>query len=374
LRRTKWLLSTLPALYQFGSAARSQSGIGHVDQFLQLLQITAKFGHTSEDYYRYRMYRDITTARSFLPLGLSMDIRAHLYDKLRLRPLILADKRLFYRACAERCLPVAETIADFEVGSVRWWANPHLPPVNLFSKEAASLCGAGASLWTYLGGQAWRAGDGAVLRESQLIARLCVESVKAPLVLQRQLENHPQLSEMGLSGLCTARIVTMRQPDGDAAEVLLAAFRMPAQHCVADNFAAGGVASPVDLQTGRLGVGVRKSLSVAHVDCVDHPDTGSQIAGRALPCWSDTIELAVKAHSTFAEFPSIGWDIAITPAGPVLVEANYNWDVVLAQQPGCRPLGETVYPNHIFAWLDYAKPASQEPMHSSATVRRRSEM
>ena len=70
LRRTKWLLSTIPALYQFGSAARSESGIGHVDQFLQLLQITAKFGHTSEDYYRYRMYRDITTARSFLPLGL----------------------------------------------------------------------------------------------------------------------------------------------------------------------------------------------------------------------------------------------------------------------------------------------------------------
>jgi hypothetical protein len=53
----------------------------------------------------------------------------------------------------------------------------------------------------------------------------------------------------------------------------------------------------------------------------------------------------------FPGFPSIGWDIAITPIGPVLIEGNYNWDVVLAQQAGSRPLGGTAFPDRFLSWL-----------------------
>ncbi len=39
------------------------------------------------------------------------------------------------------------------------------------------------------------------------------------------------------------------------------------------------------------------------------------------------------------------------PIGPVLIEGNYNWDVVLAQQAGSRPLGNTAFPDHFLSWL-----------------------
>jgi hypothetical protein len=74
-----------------------------------------------------------------------------------------------------------------------------------------------------------------------------------------------------------------------------------------------------------------------------------------LPEWRQVMELALAAHTAFPEFPSIGWDIAITPSGVVLIEANYNWDVVLAQQPACCGLGATSFLEHYFSWVNWAQ-------------------
>ena len=62
------------------------------------------------------------------------------------------------------------------------------------------------------------------------------------------------------------------------------------------------------------------------------------------------MELTLDAHRIFPDFPSVGWDIAIAPTGPILIEGNHNWGAVLAQQPGSRPLGKTAFPNHFISW------------------------
>jgi hypothetical protein len=53
------------------------------------------------------------------------------------------------------------------------------------------------------------------------------------------------------------------------------------------------------------------------------------------------LELCLQAHPVFSDFPSAGRDVASTPDGPVLIEGDHDWDAQLAQQPGCRPLGNT---------------------------------
>ena len=350
LRRIKAAALAIRALQMYGSAVQQKYGVSLSDQFIQLLLVTVLRGYRADDYYRYRMYRDIVAASSFVPVQLHMDIRRQLYEMLQLKATALADKRIFYHTCAEKDLCVPETLADFDRGSVRWWGKAQLPHVSLFSKEAASLSGAGASLWIYIGANRWRDITGTVLDESTLISLLCKGSQAAPLLLQRQVENHPDLADLGPSGLCTVRVVTIRHPMGMTPEILIASFRIPAVGGVADNFSTGGTACPVDLDTGVLGPGVRKDLHFAHLDLFQCPDTGVPIAGRVLPCWSSALTLALKTHSIFPEYPSVGWDIAITPTGPVLIEGNYNWGSSLVQQAGCRPLGETQYTEHMFAW------------------------
>jgi hypothetical protein len=344
------------AVRHWGSAVQRVHKVPLYRQFLQLSSLAAKYRFTAEDYYRYRMYRSSRAeVVNFFPLRSNIAVREFLYERLGLDPTPLADKRVFYRRCLVAGLPVPPTVADFERGEVRWWNHTTLPTGNLFVKEAASLCGAGAALWRFeplAGG--WTCGDGPIFDAQALTNRLTESSWEVTLILQHCIPNHPELAGLAPSGLCTARIVTLVEPGNSVPALLVAAFRMPAKGEVADNFARGGVACPVDLDTGVLSRGVHKDIASAHLDVPCHPGTGAVIEGRRLPLWREAVALALRAHRAFPAFPSVGWDIAITPDGPMLIEGNYNWDVVLAQQTGPRPLGSTAFPVHLLSWLTKA--------------------
>src|SRR5690606_16286151 len=110
-----------------------------------------------------------------------------------------------------------------------------------------------------------------------------------------------------------------------------------------DNFSQGGLASPVDPRTGELRKAVFKDLDATVVRYSVHPITGTRLEGFRLPLWDQVINLVMRAHAAFLEFPSVGWDVALTPDGPVLVEGNFNWNVVLTQQASGEPLDEDYY-------------------------------
>lgn len=345
------VLTSWRAVQRYGPAVARECGVPMSRQLTLLGLLGVRYRISPDDYYRYRMYRmPVREAPSFLSLYTNIERREWIYRQLSIGKEPLSDKRLFYRRCSADGLPVPETVAEFEGGAVRWWSDGKLPRCDLFVKEGAALCGAGAARWDFQGEDQWRADGGRLVDEPDLIGELCEQSRSAMLLLQRRLENHPDLVPLGPAGLCTVRVVTIRKPEDTTPEILLAVFRMPTGANVADNFARGGLAGPVDPATGTLGPAVYKDLSVAHRDVSIHPDTGAAISGRHLPCWQDAVALALRAHHLFAEFPSVGWDIAITPVGPVVVEGNYNWDVVLAQQAGCRPLGATRFVEHYRAW------------------------
>jgi hypothetical protein len=316
-------------------------------------KLRMRHGYSPEEYYRYRLYGVSTEkAALFFPQGEYMAVRAHLYEQLTLAPTRLADKRVFYRECQKAALPVPETIADFERGDIQWWRDG-LPACDLFSKEALSIAGAGATLWKYDGSlRQWMGSDGRTYDQEHLIRHLSDLSRKAPLVVQRRLTNHAELSDLGPSAVCTIRAVTIRGVESTEPSILMATFRMPGGDGVTDNFSAGGLASPIDSTQGILGSATSRALPRAHLDVPHHPATNGPIAGRKVPMWKDVRKLVIRAHKAFAAFPSVGWDVAITPGGLVLMEANYDWGVSLVQQPGGRPLGATAYPAHLLSWLD----------------------
>jgi hypothetical protein len=357
LRPAVRLIRTLPDVLafvrQYGPAVAETHKVSVVKQAAQLLR-QIHSGFSGDDFYRFRMYLSSSEHASlFVPLKSNIRIRSALYRMLDLDADALADKRRFGRSAGARNLPAPSTVADFADGKVKWWSQNGLPAADLFVKEAASMCGAGAMVFRWDGGRSWE-GMGRMFDGDALVAYLAEQSMQAPLLLQRRLANHPALVDLGPQGLCTVRLVTFRRPVSTNAEVLLAAFRMPQGEDVADNFARGGLACPIDLGTGRLGAAVYKDLGLAHLDVEQHPHTGGAISGRQLPYWQEVIELGLRAHQAFPEYPSVGWDIAITSEGPVLLEANYNWDVVLAQQAGCRPLGATKWSEHHVEWADWA--------------------
>jgi hypothetical protein len=163
-------------------------------------------------------------------------------------------------------------------------------------------------------------------------------------LIQPRLRNHPALAPMmSPNGLGTVRIVTQIQEHG--VTHLSAVLRMTVGSSVTDNFSAGmagNILAPIDLDTGTLGRAAgsaRREWPEMHT-VQRHPDTGEVIAGFEVPRWQDVKQLTVQAQASFPELRCLGWDVAVTEQGPVLVEANHAWDINLLQMAhrrGLRP-------------------------------------
>jgi hypothetical protein len=99
-------------------------------------------------------------------------------------------------------------------------------------------------------------------------------------------------------------------------------------------------AAAVDLKSGRLA-----AMTGDKPECLSqwyerHPVTGVEIIGRVVPCWDQVIALAKRAHHVIRDRVLVGWDIAITPNGPMLIEGNSYPDVHYPQRIHRRPYGE----------------------------------
>lgn len=346
----------------YGRKVAQATGVPVHRQLVHQWAVCARFGFDTDTYYRYRMYEleGIGGAAMFLPIDENMAIRAYLYDTIGVDPDGLADKRNFYRTCIRHGLPVPRTVADFEDGHVTWWPGTEpgeLPPLDLFSKEARNIKGRGAARWVWQGDGCYRDEAGASVTGAQVIERFRDSSRAAPFILQVRLANHARIEQLAPSTLCTIRIVTFHAAGGEPVH-LDSAFRVAGRSSAVDNFSQGGLACPVLAGTGELLPGVLKDLHLTMVRHDVHPATGSQVRGFRLPGWHRALDLTLRAHRVFYEYPSIGWDVALTPDGPVLVEANYNWNAATTQQASGRPLGANGYFESVLSYLDRGFPSA----------------
>lgn len=144
-------------------------------------------------------------------------------------------------------------------------------------------------------------------------------------ILQNVVEQHEMVNRINPSCINTIRIITIRGKSG-AINVFAASMRIGvSKDSFVDNRAAGGMAVGIT-EEGRL-----KKYGFQHVEfggkSEKHPVTGTVFEGYQLPFWNEVVDLVTKAHGCFRGIQSIGWDVAITPTGPILIEGNDNWEV-----------------------------------------------
>jgi len=325
-------------------AVTASYGIGVVRQLAGCVAFTASFRVCPSSYFDYRLFLGECwqRRREYLYYDQMWLLLDWLNRELGPRDAAdLSDKRRFHDRAAQAGLPVIPVLAEFDRGTISVKASPSdHPSADLFSKFAARWYGEGACAWRRCADGSYADDQGAHLTLDELYAKLSALSLEYPLILQPRVTNHPELRALSGNGLSTVRAVTVRDTRGRI-ELTLACFRMPVGALLADNFAAGGLAAPITLHDGRLGLAVFKSRSGVF-DA--HPESGAAILGRRLPHWSEVKELAVAAHAEFKTLPSIGWDIAISEDGPVIVEGNSEWGTNVVQMSHQLPLDATVIP------------------------------
>ena len=50
-----------------------------------------------------------------------------------------------------------------------------------------------------------------------------------------------------------------------------------------------------------------------------------------MPFWKEVLDLCSRAARIIPNLRSVGWDVALTPDGPVIVEGNPDWDLPMVQ-------------------------------------------
>jgi len=328
-----------------GPFVRSAYGIGMLEQLKGCLAVTAAFRAGPGGYYDYRLFlRERWAQRNDFVYDDEMWVLlAWLNSKLGPEEVKdLRDKCRFEARASKAALPVIPILAAFDQGAaVRACSPGELPRSDLFSKNANLGGGQGTRAWEWCPDGSYSAEDGSRLTVAELYQSLRAQSLQYPVILQPRIANHRALLAISGKGLSTLRITTVRDMLGRISVPPLACMRMAAGRLVADNYSGGGLIAGVGLEDGRLGSAVSKSRP----DGVDfHPDSGASIRGFGVPQWPEAKRLAIAAHEEFKSLPSIGWDIAITESGPVLVEGNSEWASTV-QIPLNLPLGATAVPD-----------------------------
>ncbi len=143
------------------------------------------------------------------------------------------------------------------------------------------------------------------------------------LLIERRVEPHSYARAIFAGAVNTVRIMTARDPNDGDSFIFGTAHRFgTGRSAPTDNRKQGGLVSAIDPASGGLsasiglGAGNRRTVHRAH------PETGAPIAGIVIPQGDRLKDAALTLASAFPELVLVGWDLAVTPTAPVVIEGN----------------------------------------------------
>lgn len=147
-------------------------------------------------------------------------------------------------------------------------------------------------------------------------------------ILEEPIIQHPALQKLYPLSVNTIRVLTICT--GSQVEIIDTTLKLGKGGIRVDNMSAGGIAAPINPDTGVVS-GPAASPFVWDPPYQVHPDTGEPIPGFQVPHWDLVVEQAICAARIVPTVRTVGWDIAVTSTGAILVEGNDNWGSPFSQ-------------------------------------------
>lgn len=141
------------------------------------------------------------------------------------------------------------------------------------------------------------------------------------VLIEEVLQQHEEMARLYPGSVNSLRMVTYLDPDGEVH--LLAAVLKIGNGGVIDNFSNGGMYTML----GADGRALHAASDEEGRPFAVHPITGVTIEGFQVPLYGEVLALVDRLARRVPALPYIGWDIAITPERPVVIEGNHNTGV-----------------------------------------------
>jgi len=255
---------------------------------------------------------------------------------------LLKNKDIFYHFCAALDIPIPQLYAVIQPPSPGWSHVGRLPrtpiewttffdkdlPPEFAIKPATGAYGHGFNIFRKASGR-YTDVTGVHVKDTDLYETI-VSPNRNRYIIQERLHSHVALARLSdTKALQTVRFITLIDRSG-CVQILHAHLKVIENDEIVDTFIdglKGNIEAPVDLQSGSLRPANRIPGTGSGVITLKvHPKTGIAFDGFELPFWPDACRLVTQTAPHFLPLRTIGWDVALTPAGAVMVEGNVWWD------------------------------------------------
>lgn len=256
---------------------------------------------------------------------------------------LLRDKGIFYRYCTALAIPIPKLYAILFKNNAGWSYDGSVPatrddwekffrlqlPCEFVIKPAQGAYGEGINFFRRVEDEFIDA-SGKSYKTEHLYDALLANLKGDALVIQEQLKNHPELICLtNTEALQTVRVMNFVDTGGRC-HIFHAQLKLILGRSVVDNWQCGLVgnaSAAISLSNGLLEPAVIPTQDGSILRTIPtHPKTGVPFNQFRLPFWSQVCSLVNDTADKLLPVRTLGWDIAITPNGPVILEGNIWWD------------------------------------------------
>ena len=158
---------------------------------------------------------------------------------------------------------------------------------------------------------------------------------KDDCMIEEEVIQNKEWSKLSPNSLNTIRVVT--KCIKGKSKVIFAVARIGSGKSIVDNFHKGGVGVKVNIEKGILeGKTIDKKNNEAEVTTNTH----IKVDGFKIPYWKEIKDITCEAAKVNDSVNIVGWDVAITDDGPVIIEGNRGPGMDIIQvlyQRGIKP-------------------------------------
>ena len=142
-------------------------------------------------------------------------------------------------------------------------------------------------------------------------------AIENRIFLEELVIQHQEMNRLCDKSVNTMRIMTFN--DHGTSRIIWMGLRVGNGINTIDNFHAKGMAVNIDEQTGKLvGNAIDKDLN----EYSEHPISHIKFDGFQIPCFEEAKKMVLEASLRSDKILVVGWDVAISKDGPVIIEGN----------------------------------------------------
>lgn len=288
-----------------------------------------RFGMFMKDFDDYQLMASYIPQQAYIRLTSDIDPRYH---------ILIDDKILFHSLMKAYGIPVPERYFVFFENSFRKDGRllsdvavddiiAGITDERIFIKRFRGGAASGISV-------AVRKQGGYFTEEGKRLSASMIRDTfsDSNYIFEKQLVQDSALAALNPDTVNTCRVLTFKD------KVVACSIRVGRKGSFVDNAAKGGIVLSLDMETGRIEeYGLREyDLQKYYV----HPDTGIRFKDYEVPMWPSVKELVEKTIRLIPYYSSVGFDVATTVDGPVIIEINTGTGVYASQMGKKRGIAD----------------------------------